>query len=627
MRQVKCLMNREVLDRWCERGILGLVVGLLMFGPLAYGAVRTVEFVIIQLWVVAIVLLWILRVWGSPRAVFFWPPICWAVLAFLGYAIVRYRLAPIEYAARLELIKVLTYSLLFFALVNNLNRQESTQIIAISLICLALAQSIFAVFQFITHSNLIWTMLKPEGYVARGSGTFINPNNFSGFLEMILPLSLAYTITGRFGHVAKVVFGYVSLALVVGIGITLSRGGWVATALTLVVFLIVLLFRRDFRLRLVITLSLLLIVGIAFVAVAQKSQKRFDQLMTTKTMKDERVKYWNSAVQIWRENIWLGAGPAHYDYRFRQYRPPNLQGRPLYVHNDYLNTLADWGLTGLGLAAAFIALFYAGVFKTWRFVQRSPNDLGTKSSNKAAFVLGGSLGVLAILFHSFVDFNMHIPSNAIIALALIALVTTYLRFATETFWTGLGVLSKTLLTLLCLAAVFYLVQQGLRQIQEHVLLDHANKEKDFSDRKLELLKEAFVVEPKNFDTAYSIGEIFRGRSVAGDSNYETLAQEAMKWFQRSIDLNKFNPFSYVRYGMVLDWIGKTNEGAKYFQRAGELDPNGYYTAAHQGWHRLQLGDYLGAKKEFQRSEDLNPNPIAESYLEIIEQKLAEQPGR
>lgn len=31
-------MNREVSDRWCERGILGLVLAILVFGPLAPGA-------------------------------------------------------------------------------------------------------------------------------------------------------------------------------------------------------------------------------------------------------------------------------------------------------------------------------------------------------------------------------------------------------------------------------------------------------------------------------------------------------------------------------------------------------------------------------------------------------------
>ena len=100
----------------------------------------------------------------------------------------------------------------------------------------------------------------------------------------------------------------------------------------------------------------------------------------------------------------------------------------------------------------------------------------------------------------------------------------------------------------------------------------------------------------------------------------------MSWFQRSIDLNPYNPYALLRYGMCLDWLGKTEQGAPYFKRAYDLDPNGYFTAAHVGWHLLQVGDYAGAKKEFERSNHLRANSIAESYLEMIEQKMAAPPS-
>ena len=41
-------MNRDTLDSWCERGILGLVLAILVLGPLATGAVRPLEFLTIQ---------------------------------------------------------------------------------------------------------------------------------------------------------------------------------------------------------------------------------------------------------------------------------------------------------------------------------------------------------------------------------------------------------------------------------------------------------------------------------------------------------------------------------------------------------------------------------------------------
>jgi len=143
-----------------------------------------------------------------------------------------------------------------------------------------------------------------------------------------------------------------------------------------------------------------------------------------------RYKLWPAAIQVWQDNFWFGAGPAHFEYQFQQHRPkdPELQVRADQAHNDYLNTLADWGLVGALLVAGAWGAFYWGVFRSWKFVQRAPNDFAAKRSNKSSVVLGGSLGLLAMLLHSFVDFNMHIPSNAILAVTLMALVSGYFRF-------------------------------------------------------------------------------------------------------------------------------------------------------------------------------------------------------
>ena len=52
-------LDREQLDDWCEKGILGLVLTLLVYSPLALGAVRPQEFVIIQWLAAAIVVVWL----------------------------------------------------------------------------------------------------------------------------------------------------------------------------------------------------------------------------------------------------------------------------------------------------------------------------------------------------------------------------------------------------------------------------------------------------------------------------------------------------------------------------------------------------------------------------------------
>jgi len=93
-------MNREVLERWCERGILASVMAILVLGPLALGAVGTLPFLIIQGLTVLAGLLWLGRLWSSPKPQLLWPPICWAVLVFALYAVARYLTADIEYVAR-----------------------------------------------------------------------------------------------------------------------------------------------------------------------------------------------------------------------------------------------------------------------------------------------------------------------------------------------------------------------------------------------------------------------------------------------------------------------------------------------------------------------------------------------
>ena len=140
-------------------------------------------------------LVWVLRLWFSPRPQLLWPPLGWVALAFAVYAVARYLTADIEYVARLEMIQVVVYAFLFFAIVNNLYRQESAQIVSFTLVFLAMGISGYAVAQLLTHSNHVWNLISP--YSGRASGTYISPNNFAGFLEMLLPLAVAYLLVGR----------------------------------------------------------------------------------------------------------------------------------------------------------------------------------------------------------------------------------------------------------------------------------------------------------------------------------------------------------------------------------------------------------------------------------------------
>lgn len=615
-------MNREKLDGWCERGILGLVLAILVYAPLATGAVRVPDFLVIQGLTLGVVILWGARLWLNRRPKFLWPPICWAVLAFTIYAVARYLTADLEYIARGEMIRVLVYAILFFAIVNNLHRQESTQTIAFTLIFLAMAISCYAVYQFLSGSQKVWSFTTP--YQHRGTGTFISPNNLAGFLELLLPLGLAYTLTGRAKPVKKVFLGYASLVMLAGIGVSVSRAGWLSTALALLVFFGVLAFRRSYRLP---ALALLLVIagaGIYFIPRSIHFQARWQEVYKNgKLDKDARPDLWRSAVDMWQQHVLWGVGPAHFDYRFREFRPQSLQGRPNRVHNDYLNTLTDWGVAGFALVASAWALLAWGVVRTWRFVLRSERDLGSKRSNKFAFVLGASAGLVAILIHSIVDFNMHIPANAIVVVTLMALLSGHLRFATEQYWFTARLWAKLLASAVLAAGLVYLGYQEIHRARELVWLRRAEQKSNSAPEQAAALENAFAIEPKNFETAYAIGQVYQSQSWAGAGEYREQAEQAMRWFERGWKLNPFDPYNYLHYGMCLDWTGRRTESWPYYEKAVERDPNGYYMTAFVGWHYVQTGDYAAARTWFERSRRLewSENTIADTYLPILNQKM------
>jgi O-antigen ligase len=582
------------------------------------------------------------------------------VLAFTGYAILRYFQADIEYVARDELLHVVVYAFLFLLIVNNLNRQEATQAVVYVVVFLAMLIAMYGLYQLATGSNKVWTFLRPDSYKGRASGTYICPNHFAGFLELVLPLALSYTLAGRLNHVLRVFLGYAALMILAGIAASVSRGGWIATVISLGVFCALLVRAHSFRIPALIAVVLLLGGAIFGVTKAEVITKRVERSFQPGQVDFvlSRAPIWGSAIRMWEDYPWFGVGPGHFDYRFRQYRREDYQIRPLRAHNDYLNTLADWGLVGATIVGTALGFLFYGITRTWKFVQRS-NDLSSRTSNRASFLLGVVASLAAILAHSFVDFNMQIPANAILTIALMALASVHLRFASEKYWVTPGVVLRLALTVIGGTGLWYLATQGIQRGHEIAALNRADQADLDTQRDLraiqraqeadpvdfekmeqlgkalhedagqmrKALKEANAVEPANFETTYRLGEAIRATGWGREG--KQALREAMEWYQRGMKLNPLDPYNYLRAGMCLDQLGDHATAQPMYDRALALDKNGYFTLAHIGWHYVQLGDYAKAKPWFEQSlrlkihDGLDGNPVAYTYLKIVNDRLAE----
>jgi len=623
--------NRKKLEAQCERGILLLTLAMLVFAPLAFGAVHTWALLVVQGLAAGVFVVWAIRLWVNRKPKLFWPPLAWVVVAFTLYALGRYFTADIEYVARQELLQVLLFAFLFFAVINNLHGQDETRIVCFVLIALGTLIASYAVAQLVQHSNQVWNMISP--YPGRASGTYISPNNLSCFLAMLLPLTLAFLLVGRVHVVTRILLGYATLTMVAGLAVTFSRGGWLAAAAGFFLLLGILLGHRNHRLKAVLLL-VVLAAGIGIFATQYLSKtigymervSKPDSNGPSVMDNSSRLWMWGAAVRMWQDNIWWGVGPAHFDYRFRQYRPETLQMRPDRAHNDYLNLLADWGAVGGLIVFTGIGVLIVGLVKTWPHVRREEKDFGHGQSNRFAFFLGAVGSLTALAVHSLMDFNLHVPANALVGVTLLALVASNLRFATERHWFHAGGLLKLGLTVLLLTVAGYFVAHNWRLGQEARCLTLAGQQPNYSPERAAALEKAFACEPKNFTTAYEIGECYRTQSLDGGENYVTLAQQALTWYAVAAKLDAHDGYSFLRTGMCLDWLGRHTEAEAYFNQAEPLDPNGYYMVAGIGWHFVQTGDYAAARQWFIRSLWLSSenNEIARNYLQICETKLAEK---
>ena len=625
------VFTRKNLDWWCLRGILALLLAALVFAPLALGAVDPWALLILLGLTTGVAVLWAVRLWLSHKPKILWPPLAWAVLAFVLYAGFRYVTADIEYVARWEWLQVLVFGFLFLALVNNLHGQTETEVVSYALIAVGTGIACYAVLQLLNHSSLVWNV--ESGNAGRASGTYISPNHLAGLLVMLLPLTLGFLLVGRVSIITRVLLGYALLAMAAGLAVTFSRGGWVAGGVGILFVLGVLLFHANHRLKSILLLLVVLLSGTVFVT--GYLSKTLGYMHRIKNPDAEapgvldlssRAMMWQGAITMWRDHFWLGVGPAHYDYRFRQYRPEQLQLRPDRAHNDYLNLLADWGIVGGAIVFSGMGILIFSLRKIWPHVRREENSFGTGQSNRFAFFLGATGGLLALLAHSVVDFNLHIPANALVGLTLLGLLASNIRFATERHWLHAGLPLKLGLTVVLAGGVAYVTFHEWNLTQENRWLTRADALPNFSPERIGALEKAYAYEPNNFQTAYAIGECYRTQSLDGGSDYEKKAMKAQNWYTLAIRSNPWDGYSYLRTGMCLDWLGKHREAEPFFSQAELRDPNGYYMLANIGWHYVQIGDYALARQWFLRSRKLDyaHNDIAKNYLAICEQKLADK---
>jgi O-antigen ligase len=122
---------------------------------------------------------------------------------------------------------------------------------------------------------------------------------------------------------------------------------------------------------------------------------------------------WRATLQMARAHPIAGAGLGGYWAEIPAYHDASGVLTPQQGHNDYLELLASGGLIGLGLFGWFL----------FALVRQARRALARFSGIQRALAVGAIIGIVGIGVHSLVEFGLHITSNALVFVMLLALLS------------------------------------------------------------------------------------------------------------------------------------------------------------------------------------------------------------
>jgi len=321
--------------------------------------------------------------------------------------------------------KLLAYLAAFILAAYAFEPREGKSVLAPGLIVLGTIEAGYGIVQYLTGYQKIFGYTK-QFYTEEATGTYINHNHFAGLLELVIPFAammVFYNLQsrpdqgsaerwrgrpGRTGFDPRIVFyAFIVILLLIGVVFSRSRMGIFSVLTGLILMGLLGLLGEGRRTWMVITLlviacSMTYAVWIGLDPVV----KRFE-LISPGGIENpySRISIWKQVDGILRDYPAVGTGLGTFPVAFRRYQTSLLELQVDHAHNDYLEVATDTGIAGalllflpiLGLLIRMI-LAYAGARNPYR---RS--------------VLLACIGsIAALLVHSTMDFNLHIPANALL---------------------------------------------------------------------------------------------------------------------------------------------------------------------------------------------------------------------
>jgi len=381
---------------------------LLAFSVLAFGAVEVWSESVVEIGAALLLLFWASIAFRKANSTIEWNPLNWPLLALLAIGALQlvFRTSSYAYFTRAELLRLSAYLIIFFLAAQAFRTRRDLTQLAWFLMSFAFLVSLFGIIQhFTSEGRIYWYRELPLG--GDLFGPYVNRNHFAGFVELTVPVGLSLMV---FRGLRREVFPLAALLTIIPVSALVlagSRGGIISFAFQLGVLALLVRSRRSREGPRMAAVGIVALAAVALIAWigAGRAIERFSNLPQTDTSLGRRLTMALAASQIVRNHPILGSGLGTLVVVYPRYET-TYDGKVVeHVHDDYMELLAETGLLGGICGLSFLVLLYR---------QARNNFEAAQGHFSRAIHAAGIVAVAGLLLHSFVDFNLHIPANALL---------------------------------------------------------------------------------------------------------------------------------------------------------------------------------------------------------------------
>jgi O-antigen ligase len=525
-----------------------------------------------------------------------------SVVIFVLYAIGRWLTSPTEYFSRLEAMNIVAYATIFFTCRYGLVRRTHGLLLLGLLVVLGVAETAFG-YYLSHHSNpndqqALWLPFGTSErlqlhYFPRWLGTYGCPNHYGSLLVMAAGTAMALGAFSKLSWPLRIVLFYLAAMMIIGVMYSGSRGSWLALVASISALTIFAL--RYGTLRWWIPLAGYLVLVSIFMAVifyVPAINARFtdavDTIQTGTLDKYVRVQLAQDALRIAQDNPVFGTGPGTFVFIHPRYQDSTFSFKAVLAHNDYLNCLDDYGLVGFGIAMFFV------VAVTLKFFRRLRAD--TRWQDRV-LIATGFAAWSAFLVHSIVDFNLHIPANALMLFALTGLgLRRPQGEAAVRRWNAISLapLGRWLGLSLIVLSVAYGIQTG-RTAMSDCLYEKvfAKTAEQPTIQSIQDAEDALTFDRGNAQALILLGDLHRYRASReqGIEGRVTEGQKALAAYQDALKANPLDDTIQGRMGMTFDVMRRYSEAFFCYSAAVKAQPyNGQFwnVLGNHFWQRGML---------------------------------------